>query len=181
MDPVYKLQQHAPTRIRRRTADSWAQTEEPARRVRTAAYSIAYKNLQICVYGQARAIFPAAPRRHAIFVYKNLQKYICVRARVNFGGAGLPHAIRQPETARRQKKSGILELFPCRASGPFPALFYSLSDRVPTDIPAMQPILARFRPIGSPILTPSGRRPIPLPDGPTSTAPIQGRPIGSDS
>ena len=66
---------------------------------------------------------------------------------MNFGGAGLPHAIRQPETARRQKKSGILGLFPYRASGPFPALFYSLSDRVPTDIPATQPILARFRPI----------------------------------
>ena len=96
---------------------------------------------------------------------------------MNFGGAGLPHAIRQPETARRQKKSGILGLFPYRASGPFPALFYSLSDRVPTDVSISLPILARFRPIYSPILTPSGRRSIPLPGGPTSTAPIPGRPI----
>ena len=125
--------------------------------------------------------FRRSPRRHAIFVYKNLQKYICVRARVNFGGAGLPHAIRQPETARRQKKSGVLELFPYRASGPFPTLFYCLSDRVPTDVPIALPILARFRPIDSPILTPPGQRSIPLPGGPTSAAPIQGCQIGSDS
>lgn len=96
---------------------------------------------------------------------------------MNFGGAGLPHTMRQPETARRQKKSGILGLFPCRASGPFPALFYSPMDRVPTGTSATQPILARFRPIGSPILTPPGRRSIPLPGGPTSTAPIPGCPI----
>ena len=100
---------------------------------------------------------------------------------MDFGGVGLPHAIRQPETARRQKKSGILGLFPYRVSGPFPALFYCQSDRVPTGTSATQPILARFRPIGSPILTPSGRRSIPLPGGPASTAPIPGRPIGSDS
>ena len=85
---------------------------------------------------------------------------------MNFGGAGLPHAIRQPETARRQKKSGILGLFPYRASGPFPALFYCPSDRVPTDIPAAQPILARFLPayrrirdsVG-PTADPASRRP----------------------
>lgn len=83
---------------------------------------------------------------------------------MNFGGAGLPHAIRQPETARRQKKSGVLELFPYRASGPFPAMFYSLSDRVPTDVSIALPILARFRPICSRIRTPSGG--IPLLRGP---------------
>ena len=75
---------------------------------------------------------------------------------MDFGGAGLPRAIRQPETARRQKKSGVLELFSYRVSGPFPALFYSLSDRVPTDPPAMPPIPTPFRPTCSRIRTPSG-------------------------
>lgn len=52
-------------------------------------------------------------------------------ARVGYGEVCLPHTMRQPETARPQKKSGNFELFFDRVSDPFSTLFSDPSDPDP--------------------------------------------------
>ena len=157
MDPIYRLWQHALKRIRRRTARRRRRSvrgalAQPLILSPTKIYESAYRAKLARFFRRPQD----GTRYLSTKIYKNIYAY--VRAWIS-EGVGLPHAIRQPETARRQKKSGILELFPYRASGPFPALFYSLSDRVPTDVSIALPILARFLPTCSLIRTQVKRHP----------------------